>query len=120
MIKYVKYVYVMGTSHSGSTLLAFLLNAHPEIVSIGETSPSLKRNKDRHLLPCSCGELIGECPFWNKVFDEVTAQGIIWTPRQWAMMFQDNKLLRDLFLSFTRSSCKGTITANVYAVFGTS
>ena len=93
----IKYLYVMGTSHSGSTLLAFLLNTHPDITSIGETSPSLKRNKDRHLLPCSCGELIGECPFWNKVFDEVTSQGVTWTPRQWAMMFQDNKLLRNWF-----------------------
>ncbi len=93
----IKLVYVMGTSHSGSTLLAFLLNSHPEMVSIGETSPSLKRNKDRHLLPCSCGDLIGECKFWNQVFDDVTAQGIPFTPTNWAISFSKTRMMRNLF-----------------------
>ena len=31
-----KVIYIAGTSHSGSTLLDLMLNAHPEIVSLGE------------------------------------------------------------------------------------
>ncbi len=62
------YVFVLGMSHSGSTLLAFLLNAHPEIVSVGETS------RVSELFPgrwepgkslCSCGLDFYSCEFWN-------------------------------------------------------
>ena len=31
-----KVIYIAGTSHSGSTLLDLMLNAHPQIVSVGE------------------------------------------------------------------------------------
>ncbi|RMD49385.1 MAG: hypothetical protein D6830_05075 [Ignavibacteria bacterium] len=92
-----KVVYVMGTSHCGSTMFSFLLNAHPEIVSVGEASPSLKRNHDRHLLPCSCGALLGECPFWTEVYRRVSAQGVEFTPLNWAMIYCSNRKLRDIF-----------------------
>ena len=53
-------IYIAGTSHSGSTLLDLMLNAHPEIVSLGEVAnlnqlPPKKRpnvfwlSVDRHL-----------------------------------------------------------------------
>lgn len=29
-------IYIVGTAHSGSTLLDLILNAHPQIVSVGE------------------------------------------------------------------------------------
>ena len=39
-----KVIYIAGTSHSGSTLLDLMLNAHPEIISVGESI-----NLPRHL-----------------------------------------------------------------------
>ena len=87
----------MGTSHCGSTLLSFLLNTHPDIVSIGEASPSLKRNKDRNQLPCSCGELLGKCPFWTAVYERVSKQGYPFTALNWAMSHVTDRRKRDLF-----------------------
>ena len=29
-------IYIAGTSHSGSTLLELMLNAHPDVISVGE------------------------------------------------------------------------------------
>lgn len=61
----IDYVYILGASHSGSTLLAMLLNAHPEITTIGETAPG--RMGDMDTYRCSCGRPIKECPFWTNV-----------------------------------------------------
>jgi hypothetical protein len=61
----IDYVYILGASHSGSTLLAMLLNAHPDITTIGETAPG--RMGDVNTYRCSCGRLIQECAFWTKV-----------------------------------------------------
>jgi sulfotransferase family protein len=66
-------IYIAGTSHSGSTLLDLMLNAHPEIIAAGEV---LKLNRQlaaqpsrkRSLAPCSCGApTLWECPFWSEV-----------------------------------------------------
>lgn len=59
----IDYVYILGASHSGSTLLAMLLNAHPAITTIGETAPGRMGDLDTYL--CSCGDLIKDCPFWK-------------------------------------------------------
>jgi len=53
-------IYIAGTSHSGSTLLDLMLNAHPAIFSAGEV---LKLNRQlginhprkQNSAPCSCG-----------------------------------------------------------------
>lgn len=66
-------IYIAGTSHSGSTLLDLMLNAHPEIVSVGEM---LKLNRQltpghrgkKGYAPCSCGApSLWDCPFWSRV-----------------------------------------------------
>ena len=59
-------IYIAGASHSGSTLLAMMLNAHSEIVSVGEL---LKLNmKLQGAAPCSCGApSFGQCEFWRRV-----------------------------------------------------
>jgi hypothetical protein len=54
------YVYLASVEHSGSTVLACLLAAHPAISSVGEFGsdfPELGR--------CSCGSAYAECPFWK-------------------------------------------------------
>ena len=72
------YAFVLGMSHSGSTLLAFLLNAHPEIACIGETSrlsqllPSRWRpGNDR----CSGGVNDYACEVWNRRQAGMAARG---------------------------------------------
>lgn len=61
----IDYVYILAASHSGSTLTALLLNAHPDIVSVGEIVSGSMRDLDGYR--CSCRRLIVECPFWAAV-----------------------------------------------------
>jgi hypothetical protein len=50
---------IAGTAHSGSTLLDLMLNAHPEIVSVGEV---LKLNRQlRYLNPERRTYVEGSC-----------------------------------------------------------
>lgn len=78
-------VYVAGSGHTGSTLLAMLLNAHPQIVSVGETSikPKIRRRGDGATQKCSCGALIVECAFWQEVFRRVNDAGVDFSAHTW-------------------------------------
>lgn len=69
------FVAVQTTSYSGATLLAFLLNAHPEIASIGEMS-GLIASEDPETYLCSCGRKIKSCPFWAAVQGAMQARGL--------------------------------------------
>jgi hypothetical protein len=63
------YAYLSSAGHSGSTLLACLLNAHPEVCSVGEfASP-----KPTH--ECSCGCTFETCPFWHRWRAEARKEG---------------------------------------------
>ena len=66
-------IYIAGTSHSGSTLVDLMLNAHPAIFASGEV---LKLNRQLKIkdarrgthAPCSCGApSLWECRFWSAV-----------------------------------------------------
>ena len=62
-------IYIMGPSHSGSTLLTFLLSNHREISTIGELkATSMGPIENYH---CSCGQLIEDCDFWKNVAAEM-------------------------------------------------
>ena len=65
----IDYVYILGASHSGSTLLAMLLNAHPELVTIGESAPG--GIGDIQTYRCSCGRRFVECGFWKEMADRL-------------------------------------------------
>jgi hypothetical protein len=66
-----KIVFIASLSHSGSTLLDLLLNAHPQVVSVGELkqlSRYARFQKRRVLQKCTCGaNSLWECPFWSRV-----------------------------------------------------
>ncbi len=66
-------VYILAASHSGSTLLAMLLNAHPEICTAGELK--MTNLGDIRRYRCSCGALIRECGFWEKVCAGMARRG---------------------------------------------
>ena len=55
-------VYIASRPHSGSTLLALLINAHSQVISVGELKQLLRHQ------PCTCHGLPPEeCPFWSQV-----------------------------------------------------
>ncbi len=58
-------IYILGNSHSGSTLLGFLLSAHPDVVNLGELKGRTWL-KERF---CSCGHPVGECAFYGNFFE---------------------------------------------------
>lgn len=64
--------YIASPSYSGSTLLTFVLGAHPSVATIGE----LKWGEiDLATYRCSCGALLRECSFWQHVGDAVRERG---------------------------------------------
>jgi Sulfotransferase family len=69
------FVYLMGHGYSGSTLLTFLLNAHPGIATVGEMGIASRSKVRPEEFLCSCGEPIGECPFWQRTSREMGARG---------------------------------------------
>jgi hypothetical protein len=72
-------IYIAGTSHSGSTLLDLMLNAHPAIFAGGEV---LKLNRQLQAKDarrdiyahCACGApSLWQCPFWSRVDERTRA-----------------------------------------------
>ncbi|MBV5329214.1 MAG: sulfotransferase [Chlorobium sp.] len=61
----IRLVYILAASHSGSTLLAMLLNSHPDVCTVGELKATSFGDPDKYR--CSCQRLIKECPFWNGI-----------------------------------------------------
>lgn len=57
-------IYILGNSHSGSTLLSFLLASNPHIINLGEIK-SKTWLKERL---CSCGQPVHACPFYQDYF----------------------------------------------------
>ena len=68
----VRVIFIASLSHSGSTLLDLMLNAHPELVSVGELkqlSRYARFNKHKQA-KCTCGKLsVWDCDFWKSVND---------------------------------------------------
>jgi hypothetical protein len=82
-----RFLYIVGTSFTGSTLLSFLLNLHPQIVSVGECDPNLSNWPDPNQYPCSCGATLAECPFWTAIGTEMSARGMRFDPEHWRMSY---------------------------------
>jgi len=68
-----KVIYILGASHSGTTLTAMVLGALPDVCTIGELK--LSHLGDPEHYPCSCGALIRACPFWGEVRARMAARG---------------------------------------------
>ncbi|MDQ2694036.1 MAG: sulfotransferase [Pseudomonadota bacterium] len=66
--------YLSASPYSGSTLLAFLLNTHPQIVTIGHTTGWDFGANDA--FPCSCGEPLAQCGFYREIAAAFRAQGL--------------------------------------------
>jgi hypothetical protein len=68
--------YILSASHSGSTLLSMLLGAHSQIATIGEMKLAAGAMGDLHQYRCSCGRLIQECGFWQRIEEGMAARGV--------------------------------------------
>ncbi|MEO7296294.1 MAG: hypothetical protein ABIZ57_09125, partial [Candidatus Limnocylindria bacterium] len=69
-----RYVYLASNAYSGSTLLSFLLGAHPQVGTVSDVSGQ-RREQMMSTFPCSCGQLMTDCPFWRAVAAEVGGTG---------------------------------------------
>jgi hypothetical protein len=68
-----RYVYILGAGHSGSTLLAMLLGMHPRVCTVGEVKAPALGTADEYR--CSCGEPVSACRFWQALERDVEARG---------------------------------------------
>ena len=77
---------IVGTGRSGSTLLAFLLNTHPSVATVGElTGPP--PGADGAVSRCSCGQTLADCPFWTRLSAAVAARGHRFGAQDWDLRF---------------------------------
>lgn len=70
-------LYITGHGYSGSTLLTFLLDAHPQIATIGElgiAEHTKSQTRPEEYL-CSCHAPVRECEFWRRVSREMKERG---------------------------------------------
>jgi len=86
--------YITSSSYSGSTLLTFILNAHPKIGTISEfdVMDQIRTNSD---YLCSCGERLRECGFFSSLKNELESRGIEFQLDDMQLMFNlaDNERL---------------------------
>lgn len=75
--------YLVGTSHSGSTLLSFFADAHPEVFSAGESGLSRESERDPDAYVCSCGSPVTRCELWRNIESRVQAAGLAFSTRHW-------------------------------------
>ncbi|MBA3036177.1 MAG: sulfotransferase [Desulfobacterium sp.] len=69
-----KIAYITSSSFSGSTLLSFLMNMHPNIFTIGEMDGWNYGPNESFL--CSCGETLESCPFFTSVNEHFLSNNI--------------------------------------------
>jgi hypothetical protein len=102
-------VYVAGSGHTGSTLVALLLDAHPRIVSVGEAAitPRIRSRGRAAHQPCSCGATLGTCTFWQRIFASVNAQGYDFGPNRWTNDYRIENALTHRLL--TRDSAHRSV-----------
>jgi hypothetical protein len=100
-IRRVRVVYVVGSSHSGSTLLAMLADQHPLVASVGETAVKRQIRRDGRATAqeCSCGAVLEECAFWRGVFDDVSASGVRLSARRWRTDYRFEHPFADALLT---------------------
>ena len=70
-----RYIFLASNAYSGSTLLSFLLGAHPQIGTVSDVSGQ-RRARMMSTFACSCGLLMESCPFWRALLEELERTGI--------------------------------------------
>ena len=81
----VRLAYLIGTDHCGSTLTSFLLDAHSDIVGVGESTPPLQWFTSDYI--CGCGLPVKDCPFYTEISTRLAEQGLAFSADQWSINF---------------------------------
>lgn len=79
-------LYISGFQFSGTTLLSFLLNSHPAINTVGHIT-GWRYGKDEDFY-CSCGKVLKECPFFNKIGRAFSEVGLPFSYRNFGTDFR--------------------------------
>ncbi len=78
-------LYLAGVSFCGSTLLSFIMNTHPEVVSVGEISPTARAEGPDYL--CSCGAKLASCTLFASVRTVMARRfGVSMDPVYWKLL----------------------------------
>ncbi|MFC1735107.1 sulfotransferase [Candidatus Hydrogenedentota bacterium] len=95
-------VYITGQRYCGSTLIAFLLNAHPKVFTIGEMGPALRFRSRDYL--CSCGEPLYQCPFFNEMTKRMNEEGLTldFEDMRLRYYFSENRVIERLVMGGMR------------------
>ncbi len=74
-----KYIFIAGLEHSGTTLINHVLSQHRDVIGLGEVAPFFSRHHMTQYMArwgeyadarlCSCGETWERCPFWGGLID---------------------------------------------------
>ena len=81
-------VTAIGPNYSGTTLLAMLIDCHPQIASVGECALNRharerQREDGSPQFACSCLQPIGQCPFWGSLFERMHELGYPLDANNW-------------------------------------
>jgi hypothetical protein len=108
-------VFITAYSHSGSTLLAFLLGAHPEIATVGEMT-GLIPVEDPDVYLCSCGQKIKECEFWRAIASVMQTKGFQFEVANFNTRFElgSHPLIRRLRTGSLRSNALEAIRDAIF------
>ncbi len=74
-----RWIVIASSPYSGSTLLALLMDMHPEITSIGEMDGPEAHDKVR----CSCGQWLTDCPHFRAITAHMNANGFDFDLTRW-------------------------------------
>lgn len=69
--------YILGSGHSGSTILQFLLAGHPGVIGLGEVFQPAMGPVDESMI-CSCGSDYASCPVWAGTAPAVPGNSSAW------------------------------------------
>jgi hypothetical protein len=109
------FVFLTSQAYSGSTLLAFLLGAHPEIATVGEMTGLVPMENPSEYL-CSCETRIKECDFWKAVTSAMQAHGFTFDVMDFGTRFElgSHPVIRRLRTGSLRSHSLETIRDLVF------
>lgn len=63
--------YIASSPFSGSTLLAYTLGAHREVINAGELSVLPRARDEGTPKNCGCGAAVNDCDFWQSVLQRL-------------------------------------------------
>lgn len=99
-----KLIYLASTAYTGSTLISILLGSHPDITTISELV-GVNTSTDVTRYPCSCGDLLVHCQFFEKVARQFEKGDLEFSYQNFDTRFhKGNRILRKLLYGSLRNN----------------